>query len=390
MANNFELYDARGHVTAMRTIERDGVHTPYHQVGSVDKKFRDSFAGMVLNADKWDSLVGNGASISLNAGTLVLNSGTTANAETWVLSKEHFTVPFRVSFNVALSQRIADQVFIVEAVSIDPETGLPDGQHAAAFVFDGTTATTAKYRVQSSGLAPLDSAAVTVVTSVGTGLYEIEPFPDECWFHSGTLDATTGRANSYRRHQQIPDPNALYKVRIRWLNGAVAPASATTATLQFLAVQDYQELTAEVTSGRGQSVAGQAIAVQVAGTASVISSLTPSTSYGATTFHHLISAASVNATAVKTSAGSVNSVTVSNVSSSVRYFKMYNKASAPISADTPVRVVAVQPNTTISVDTGSYGLRHSTGISYQITGGIANNDATAIGANEVIVAISYT
>lgn len=68
---------------------------------------------------------------------------------------------------------------------------------------------------------------------------------------------------------------------------------------------------------------------------------------------------------------------------------MYNKASAPISADTPVRVVAVQPNTTISVDTGPYGLRHSTGISYQITGGIANNDATAIGAGEVIVAISY-
>ena len=35
--------------------------------------------------------------------------------------------------------------------------------------------------------------------------------------------------------------------------------------VQFIAVQDYAELTAEITAGRGQGVAGQAIAVQVTG-----------------------------------------------------------------------------------------------------------------------------
>jgi hypothetical protein len=83
------------------------------------------------------------------------------------------------------------------------------------------------------------------------------------WFHSSVLDTTNGRSNSYRRHQQIPDPNALYKIRLRWLNGGTAPASSTNATLQYVACQDYAELTAEITAGRGQSVAGQALAVAV-------------------------------------------------------------------------------------------------------------------------------
>jgi hypothetical protein len=109
------------------------------------------------------------------------------------------------------------------------------------------------------------SAAVTVPTTASGSVFELEAFADEAWFHGGTLDATSGRANSYRRHQQIPDPNALYRVRLRWLNGTTAPASSTNAAVQFLAVQDYAELTAEITAGRGQSVAGQSIAVSLVG-----------------------------------------------------------------------------------------------------------------------------
>ena len=125
--------------------------------------------------------------------------------------------------------------------------------------------TQAKYEVQNGGLARLASAASTVVTTASGGIYELEPFADEAWFHSGTLDAVTSRANSYRRHQQIPDPNAVYKIRLRWLNGGTAPATSTNAVVQFIAVQDYAELTAEITAGRGNSVAGNAISVLLAG-----------------------------------------------------------------------------------------------------------------------------
>lgn len=264
MANNIQVRDALGALLTMRTLEQSGVHTPYQTVGSVEKKFRDSFPGPSIDPLKWDTVVGTGGNATITAGQLVLGSGNTANSETYVMTKETFYIPFRISFSLTLSQRIANQSFYVEAVSVDPVTGLPDGIHSCGWLFDGTSATIGKYVVQSSGLAPLVSAASTVVTTAnGTGHFEVEPFADEAWFHSGVLDANTGRANSYRRHQQIPDPNALYKIRVRWLNGATAPASNTNASLQFVAIQDYQELTAEITAGRGQTSAGQAMAAAV-------------------------------------------------------------------------------------------------------------------------------
>lgn len=275
MADNIQVRDASGTLLTMRTTDTAGVHTPHQRimgydaaddmlkVKSVQKKFRDSFPGSSLNATNWDSSIGTGGTISVTGGTLVMGSGTTANSSTSVTSKEVFTVPFRLSFQLTLSQRIANQSFYVEAISVNPVTGVPDGLHTASYLFDGTSATQAKYEVQNSGLTRLTSGASTVVTTAGTGIYEIEPFSDEAWFHAGTLDSTAGRANSYRRHQQIPDPNALYKIRLRWLNGGTAPASNTNATLQFVACQDYAELTAEITAGRGQVVAGQAVGVAV-------------------------------------------------------------------------------------------------------------------------------
>jgi len=236
------------------------------KVKSVQKKFRDSFTAAAIRTDYWDTAIGTGGTLSQSAGTLIMGSGTTANAETSVLSKEVFTVPFRLSIGLVLSQRIANQTFIVEMVSVNATTGVPDGQHAAAFHFDGTTATLGKYVVQNGGLTPLISGASALATTAGGGIYEIEPFADETWFHSGTLDSAAGRQNSYRRHQQIPDPNAVYKIRLRWLNGAVAPASSSTATVQYLAVQDYAELTAEITAGRGQTTAGQGLGVNIIGT----------------------------------------------------------------------------------------------------------------------------
>lgn len=275
MANNIQVREASGALASMKTLESGGVHTPVHRIDgydpqddmlkvkSVQKKFRDSFGGTSLDATKWDSVIGTGGAISVASGVVTIGSGTTANSQTYIQTKETFTVPFRVSLGFTLSQRIANQTFIVEAISVDPTTLEPDNQHCAAFVFDGTVATTGKYRVQNSGLTPLDSAGVTLPTTASNSVYELEPYADECWFHGGVLDATTGRANSYRRHQQIPDPNAIYKIRLRWLNGATAPASNTNAVVQYVACQDYAELTAEITAGRGQTVAGQAIGVAV-------------------------------------------------------------------------------------------------------------------------------
>jgi hypothetical protein len=233
-------------------------------VQTVSAKFRESFPGSAIRAGIWDTSVGTGGSVSVASGQLTMASGTTANSVTSIISKQSFTVPFRFLIGLSLSQRIANQTFFVEVISIGND-GLPDGLNQAAWVFDGTTATQARYQAQADGLTALASGAVTVVTTASTALFEVEPFADECWWHSSSVDSTSNRTNSYRRQLQSPDPNALYEVRLRWVNGATPPASSTNAVVSFVTVTDYAEITAEITAGRGQASGGQAIATVFTG-----------------------------------------------------------------------------------------------------------------------------
>lgn len=242
-------------------------------VQTVTAKFRENFPGAAIDTAIWDTAVGTGGSLSVSGGVLTMASGTTANAVTSIITRQVFSVPFRLSVGLSLSQRIANQSFIVELVSIGAD-GLPDGKNHAAWVFDGTTATQAKYQVQNNGLTALASAAVTVPTTASAQLFEIEPYADECWWHGSAVDSTGNRTNSYRRQTQSPDPNALYEVRLRWVNGATPPASSTNALVSFVTVTDYAEITAEITAGRGQASGGQAIATVFTGsTATGTSSL---------------------------------------------------------------------------------------------------------------------
>lgn len=372
------------------------------KVKSVQKKFRDSFAGATLNTDKWDSSIGTGGAVTVGSGVLTIGSGTTANAVTSVTTKEFFTIPFRVGIGLTLSQRIANQTFHVEAISVDPATGTPDGLHTIALQFDGTTATQAKYAVQNSGVTPLVSSASTFPTTASGGVYELEPFADEVWFHGATLDATTGRTNSYRRHQQIPDPNAYFKLRLRWVNGATPPASNTNAVVQYITCQDYAELTAEITAGRGQSVAGQGIGVNVIGTVPVTLASTTVTSVsagtnligdvglqvranatGAASIANVVSAASTNATSVKGSPGRLLGWTLQNTTATVQYVKLHNIASAPTAGSGVLATIGIPANgqNTLAIP---QGIAFATGIGYTIVTGSAATDATATTAGSVV------
>lgn len=230
-------------------------------VSSVQKKFRDSFVGSALDSTKWhDPVIGSGGSVSVSGGALTLGSGVVANSESYVMTRDTFTIPFRVQVGMTLNQRASNGIFYLEAVSVNPVTGDPDGLHSLAWVFGTFAPTVAQYSVQNGGLPPLVSGGSTIPTTASGSFYELEPFADEAWFHASVLDSVSGRQNSYRRHQQIPDPNAVYKLRLRWKNAASGNV-ATNAVIQFVSIQDYAELTAEITAGRGQTVAGQALGV---------------------------------------------------------------------------------------------------------------------------------
>jgi hypothetical protein len=382
-------------------------------VKSMQNKWRDSFVGAALDPAKWGSVIGPGGAASVASGQLTLGSGANANAETYIMSPGIFTVPFRAWISLQLSQRIANQTFFIELVSVDPQTRMPDGKHVAAWFFDATTATQAKYRVQNGGGTPLDSAAQTIATTASMSVFEIELFADEAWFHQRALDSAAGRAFSQVRHQQIPDPTAFYALRLRWLNGATPPASNTNAILQFALLTDYAELTAEITAGRGQTAAGQGIGVIISGAAAAYNLPENMAQVGgqavvvngngvqavaqhggaatnAVTNAEFVSAASNNATVLKASAGRLFRVLVNNINAAWRYLKIYNKATAPApGTDVPIAVIPIPPNGNALWES-SLGMYCSAGISYALVAGIANNDNTSVAAAEHVASLGYS
>ncbi len=190
------------------------------KVKSIQKKFRDSWTRPV--SDQWDVFTSGGTAISNVAGVLTIASGLTAGAYAEMLSKESFTIPFRAMISLMSgAARQANNHHIIEALSVDPNTGVPDGKHSLLVDIGGAASTTTThviYYVQNGGLAPLPSALSTILPTSSYAILEIEPFSDECYFHSRAIDSPSGRANSYVRHQQIPDPTATYKLRIRSMN----------------------------------------------------------------------------------------------------------------------------------------------------------------------------
>lgn len=122
------------------------------------------------------------------------------------------------------------------------------------------------------------------------------------------------------------------------------------------------------------------------------SNIVPATS-GGLSISRVISAASTNATVVKGSAGQVYGWSMSNVNAQEMYVKLYNKATAPtVGSDTPVITLLVPGGATGLVSEASFpqGIAFGTGIGLAITGAVADNDTTAVAANEIVVNLFYS
>lgn len=115
--------------------------------------------------------------------------------------------------------------------------------------------------------------------------------------------------------------------------------------------------------------------------------------------HKLISAATTNATSVKTKPGKLLSINAYNVAATVSWLKIYDKASAPtVGTDTPIMVIGLSPGTSVAASasptqiTFVEGVYLANGLAYAIVGtaaGIADSNTTAVGANEVAVTLTY-
>lgn len=117
----------------------------------------------------------------------------------------------------------------------------------------------------------------------------------------------------------------------------------------------------------------------------------PSTKGGADTFFHLISAATNNATSVRSSRACISYIQVSNNAATVSYLKIYNTAAAPVyTTDTPILTILVPIKGTVTMDLGAFGINLTNGIGITMVTGMAVSDNTSVGASEMSVGIAYT
>lgn len=202
------------------------------KVRSMQKKWRDAFVGTTIDPTRWTiSQSGVGITTDVSSGVLAVSMGTTAGDRLEMVSTETFTVPVRLLINFWMSQRIVDQGFFVELCSVDSKTLLPDGNSQFGWYFEGTTATQGRYYLGNGGndarwiSAP---ATITTTASTGFGVYEVEAFMDQVWWHTKIADNASARATSFLREQMLPDLNALYKVRVIFENRRRMPVMNAT------------------------------------------------------------------------------------------------------------------------------------------------------------------
>jgi hypothetical protein len=185
-----------------------------------------------------------------------------------------------------------------------------------------------------------------------------------CFFASGnSIIQAAAAINTASTFYSIPTNGAKF---IRIYNSG-AQTSGTTTLVAYASQQAtaklYQSVTGSVSISSGTT------------------SINTSSALGFSTYHTLISAASTNATSVKTSNGTIGTLILTNSSATWAYFKLINKASAPtVGTDTAVINIGVAPNTTLDCSSSFAGLRMSTGIAYYVSGGSSLTDNTALGA----------
>jgi len=95
------------------------------------------------------------------------------------------------------------------------------------------------------------------------------------------------------------------------------------------------------------------------------------------------SAASTNATLIKSSPGYGFGIMGYNNNAAARYLKLYNKATAPVvGTDIPILTFYIEPSDSFAFDLS--GVRFTAGIGLAITTGSPDADTTAIGGGDIM------
>ncbi|HVW75214.1 MAG TPA: hypothetical protein VHC39_16370 [Rhizomicrobium sp.] len=357
-----------------------------------------------------------GMTDSVSASTLTVTMGTTLGAERWYLSQKVFAGKEDIFIILSRSQALAQNDLFIGLVEVDPVTFIPllnpniaaDGNGAGEFTNRGgvqvlATATAGLFTAQaigdsSSGIA--SGNAGTSITGMNTAQeYLIEIDSRDIIVSNANADSVSAKAATASRvSTQCPNDTRLYKLLLRFRNTGTPGSSTTVAVNRILVVDNYEQRV-QISTAEGDQIGSKALGVNVVNTPGVNANVTggnlalsPNAGIGPTAMHKLTSAATTNATSVKTSNANLCAGSLRNRAASERYFKFYNKASAPtVGTDIPVLTIGLPPASSMMLAdfTGAAGIRFGNGIAYAITGAYADSDTTAVAAGDVDVNLVY-
>lgn len=132
-------------------------------------------------------------------------------------------------------------------------------------------------------------------------------------------------------------------------------------------------------------VGGNSVSTSANGVANV--TVIPGTANGLTTYH-LVSAATTNATNIKNAAGQVYGWYIYNSNAAARKVAFHNSASAPTAGASIFFTLMIPPTSAANVEFTN-GIAFSSGIGISTVTGLADNDTTAVAANDLIINIFY-
>jgi hypothetical protein len=107
------------------------------------------------------------------------------------------------------------------------------------------------------------------------------------------------------------------------------------------------------------------------------------------TNYNLTTTASLNPASIKSSAGNLTEITISNPTATPGFLKIYNKATAPQTSDVPLLIIPAPANSFVPAPNfGRYGKRFSAGIAIGFTANMpANDNVNAVAG--VLISATY-
>lgn len=269
--------------------------------------------------------------------------------------------------------------------------------------YSGTAADRASVDAQRRGWN--SGLGIVVINSTASPGHMMQTMADgrNLYWSDALVASSTSPTVTVRAHRvvNIPDDDVeLYLYLWAW-NGTTAPASTTTWTVGFVAVEDVVNVPTYIAGIRPQGFASPLPVVfpsaqAVSGTVGISSGTNAigdfgvqyrANATGGATPVNLNCPATPAAQSIKASGGRLLTVFATNANASTsRYLKVFNTASGSVSMGTTLAVLDIElpPNRVpVSISFGDGGVGFGTAISVAITGARGVADNTAITINEV-------